>query len=107
MRLKAFQDMGVEKVWVTVVRAPDEKTKLEYALSANDAAGRYDDQMLAELVTNTPDIALDDYKVDLGDPIDLEALLKKFGPDVDAEQEKTPQPRYHTCPDCGADVECR
>lgn len=81
MRLRAFQDLGYESVWVTVVKAQDEQTMLEYALSANDRAGIYDEQALAELVSAVPDIALDDYKVDLGEPIDLEELLKRFSPE--------------------------
>jgi hypothetical protein len=107
MRARALEALGYEEVWVSYVETADDTEALEYMLSDNDAAGRYDDQMLAELITNTPNIALDDYKVDLGDPIDLEELLKKFGPDAEAEEEKTPEPRMHTCPDCGAEVECR
>lgn len=107
MRARALEALGYDKVWVSYVETANDTEALEYMLSDNDAAGRYDDQMLAELVTNTPDIALDDYKVDLGDPIDLEALLKKFGPDIAADEERVAEPRYHTCPDCGAEVECR
>lgn len=80
MRLRAYKELGIADVWVSVVDAPDDTKKLEYALSDNDRAGTYDEQMLAELITNTPDIELGDYKVDLGVPIDLTALLAKFGP---------------------------
>ncbi len=80
MRLRAFRELGFKDVWVKVVDASDDKTRLEYALSANDAAGRYDDQLLAELITNTPDIELTDYKVDLGESIDLSKVLERFGP---------------------------
>lgn len=87
MRLRAFRELGFKDVWVKVVDAPDDKTKLEYALSANDAAGHYDDQLLAELITNTPDIELADYKVDLGESIDLSKMLERFGPKEPDEAE--------------------
>jgi hypothetical protein len=102
MRLRAFQDLGITEVWVSVVEAPDAKTKLEYALLDNDRAGSYDEQALAELVTNTPEIALGDYKVDLGEPVDLSQLLAKFAPSV-ADTPPTDGPRTPdvTCPQCG------
>lgn len=105
MRLRAFRELGFKDVWVKVVDAPDDTTKLEYALSANDAAGRYDDQLLAELISNTPTIELKDYKVDLGNPVDLSQVLAKFAPTEDPLPEPR-EPKVHKCPECGAEVEC-
>lgn len=88
MRLRALQELGESKVWVSIVDAKDEATMLEYALSDNDRAGEYDEQQLAELVTTT-DIELDLYKVDLGKVTDLPDLIDKYGPD--AEEDEPPE----------------
>jgi hypothetical protein len=85
-RIKAYRELGMTHAWVSVVQADTETKKLEYALSDNDHVATYDEQMLAELVTNTPDIELGDYKVDLGEPVDLSVLLAKFSPGSEEEQ---------------------
>jgi DNA modification methylase len=82
MRLRVMKEMGVQKVWVSVVHAPDEKTKLEYALSDNDRAGFYLEDRLKDLVNAQPGIDLSAFKVDLGTPVDLSALLDAADPDV-------------------------
>jgi len=56
MRLRAFQDMNVEEVWVSVVHAPDEATMLKYALSDNDRAGYYLKDKLYELSLAHPEL---------------------------------------------------
>lgn len=81
MRYKAYLDLGITDIWVSVVEPKDEAELIKYALSDNDRMGYYEDQQLAELVTHI-DINLDDYKVDLGKPISLKELLQQFGPDI-------------------------
>ena len=39
MRIQAYEQLGVDKVWVSVVDAKTKDEKLEYALSDNDRAG--------------------------------------------------------------------
>lgn len=87
MRLRAFQELGVEKVWVSVVHAPDDKTKLEYALSDNDRAGYYEDEKLAELILENDGIDLEEFKVDLADPLSLAEIKDRFAPDEVIEDE--------------------
>jgi ParB family chromosome partitioning protein len=82
MRLKAMQELGITDVWVSVVDAPDEKTRLEYALSDNDRSGYYEEEKLAELVMSVPDLDLKEYKVDLGKLTNLDDLLSQYGPDA-------------------------
>ena len=87
MRLEALKQLGVHQVWVAYIETKDDAEALEYMLSSNDAAGRYDDQLLAELITNTPNIELTDYKVDLGESIDLSKVLERFGPKEPDEED--------------------
>lgn len=73
MRFRALQELGVKQVWVSVVEAPTDELKLEYALSDNDRAGEYDELKLAELVSAMPiEAAL--YGVDLGKATALKDL---------------------------------
>ena len=66
MRLKAFQELGVETVEISQIKPVSEAQKLKYALSDNDRAGHYDEQQLAELIhIHKSDIELGDYHVDL------------------------------------------
>src|SRR5690606_29444872 len=63
MRLKAYQELGIEDVWVSPISG-DENKKLQYALSSNDRAGYYDEDMLRDLVDDF-DIDWQDFAVDL------------------------------------------
>jgi DNA modification methylase len=91
MRIRALQDLGVKEVEISVVRPKDEAEKIEFTLSDNDRAGYYEDNKLAELVQ--PYLAkldLNDFKVDLGQPLDLTSVLERFGPDLDAKADAVP-----------------
>jgi len=108
MRLKAYESLGIQDIWVSIVEPKSEAQKLEYALSDNDRAGYYEDDKLAELINEFKDqIPLDLFKVDLANNLDLDVLLRQFGPDTSiagqGEQiidEKT-WTLKHKCPKCG------
>ncbi len=89
MRLRAYKDLGIEEIWVSVVKAETEAERLEYALSDNDRAGYWEEDKLAEMVINTPELALHDYKIDLGEPKDLKEILSRFAPD--SEEDESPE----------------
>jgi DNA modification methylase len=100
MRIRAYQELGIKDVWVSVQKDLTEKEKIELSLVDNDRAGEFDDQKLAELIYPFKDeIKLEDFKVDLGKPIDLGMVLDRFGPtgeddfDADAEAEKIGEPQ--------------
>lgn len=67
MRYKALKELGIEKVWVSIVKPKDENQMLEYSFSDNDRAGFYDEGLLEKLL---PDFSIDwsDYAVDLLEP---------------------------------------
>lgn len=90
MRLKAYQELGINEVWVSVVDASDDKNKLEYALADNDRAGYYEEDKLAELIMSVPDLDLKEFKVDLGQLTDLQVVLDKFGP-ADVVEDEAPE----------------
>lgn len=104
-RLKAFQELGVRDVWVSVVDAPTEAKKLEYALSDNDIVGETNEEELVSLLMDEDgNIPLDDYKINLGS-ISLSKLITQFGPgeELDGEESKPEKEKKEiTCPECGA-----
>lgn len=85
MRLRAYRDLGVSEVWVSVVEPKSESEKLEFALSDNDRAGYYDDDLLANLTAEMPDFNWEDYSVDLKEPTNLGDLLDQFKEVVEDE----------------------
>lgn len=91
MRLRAYLDMGIDDVWVSEVDAQTEKEMVEYALSDNDRAGYYDEEVLAELVLSVPDLDLSQFKVDLGDAVDLQSVIDKFGPTPEVFEDDVPE----------------
>lgn len=80
MRLKALQDLGFKKVEVSVVKAPTEKKRIEYALSDNDRAGFYVGDQLEDLIRPyQDDLDLSEFKVDLDmKAMDLNAVLDQY-----------------------------
>lgn len=83
MRLRAYQELEIKEIWVSIVDPKNEAEFVKFALSDNDRAGYYVEDQLAQLITEFGvEISLDDYKIDLGEAISLTDLLNRFGPDV-------------------------
>jgi len=92
MRLRAYQELGIQEVEVSVIKPKTEAQKIEYALSDNDRVGYYEEEALAELVyPHIKDIDLGEYKVDLGEPIDLKQVVERYGPDIDDGADEVPE----------------
>ena len=104
MRLKAFKDLHIDSVWITVVEAKKKSEMLEYALSANDTVGYYEEEDLSDLLMGAEEeIPLGDYKVNIGN-ISLDKLLTKFSPgdELSAPEGILEKPgKKITCPKCG------
>lgn len=86
MRLRAYMDLGIEDIWVSVVNPKDDNQMLAYALSDNDRAGYYDDDLLANLSSAYPDFEWGDYAVDLAPPTTLDDLFK-----TEVEEDEAPE----------------
>ena len=92
MRLRALREMGIDEVEVSIVTPKTEAEKVEIALSDNDRAGEYEEDKLAELVYPYLDeINLEDYKVDLGEGVDLSSIVEMFAPVGEDEQGRLDQ----------------
>lgn len=85
MRLQALRELGQKEVWVSVVDAPTEEKKIEYALSDNDRAGKYEADQLANLIGNFPDVEWGDFTVDIKDPELVSDLMDSFKETIEDE----------------------
>lgn len=88
MRIRALKDLGYQEVDVSLVEAETEALRIKYALSDNDRAGYYEDEKLAELIyPHMGEIDLKDFKVDLGEAVDLGSVIDGFGPTDESQSE--------------------
>jgi len=79
MRLKAYKELGMKDIWVSIVEPKTEAEKIEYALSDNDRAGYYiQDQLYSLLEPQALNLNLDDYTIDLKEPLNLKRFLDNY-----------------------------
>lgn len=88
MRLKAYEELGISDIWVSIITPKDKNQMLEYALSDNDRAGYYDDDKLANLIPNYADIDWTQYAVDMKPPEDIQKLIDRITP---VEEDEMPE----------------
>jgi len=86
MRLRAYRELGIDEAWVSTVTPKNEEEMLEYALSDNDRAGFYDEDLLADLEVEYPDFVWGDYAVDLREPVTLDDLFSD-----EVEEDEVPE----------------
>lgn len=100
MRYKALVEMGVKEMVVSIVDAPTDKLRLEYALSDNDSAGTYDRERLIELANLHP-VDLEMFHVELGH-ISLKEMTTQFKPmdDDDSDDDRLDLKKTFRCPHC-------
>lgn len=92
MRIRALKEIGLKEVDISIVQAKTKAQKIKYALSDNDRAGFYEEDKLAELIyPYLAEIKLEDFKVDLGEAIDLKQVVERFGPDIDDGADDVPE----------------
>ena len=86
MRLRAFHELKINEVGISVVEAKTDALKLKYALSDNDRAGHYVESDLAELIhLNKDEIKLEDYAVDLGKITSIGDIISPVMPSDEQE----------------------
>jgi len=88
MRLRAMKDLGIQEIWVSVVEPKTNAEKIEIALADNEEMGYYQEDQLAELISEyKDDIKLESFSIHLGDGVNLEDLLNKYQPEEIIEDE--------------------
>ena len=85
MRMRAMRELKYKEAWIIRVKTKNKKQMLWYALIDNEKSGYYEDDKLAELTIDYPD--LDDIKIDLGKSITLETLRNYFGEETQSIEE--------------------
>lgn len=86
MRLKAYRDLGIDDIWVSVVNPKTEAEMIEIAITDNENSGVWVEQELAELLEPWKgDIELGDYEIDIKSE-NLEDLLQQFSPEPQEDE---------------------
>ncbi len=76
------------EVWISINFPENEKEKIELSLLDNMRFGQYIEQELAELTYPYIDeIELEEFDIDLKEPVNLKNIIEDFGPDLDGEDE--------------------
>lgn len=78
MRLRAYRELKMTDIWVSIVEAETEESKIEFALSDNDRAGKYEADDLANLIGNFPTVDWADYSIDITDPTLISSLMDAY-----------------------------
>lgn len=103
MRVRALKELGIKEVDISVVAPTSEAQKIEFALSDNDRAGFYEEDKLAELVyPHIADLDLGEFKVDLGEALDLKQVVEGVGPNLNNDEKELDELETdNECPKCG------
>lgn len=85
MRLQALRKIAKDEdieVWVSVIDAQDQKKMVEYALSDNDRAGKYDLEKLKYIMKDQEDM-FSNFHVEIGETVALDFLFRAGDTDLD------------------------
>lgn len=102
-RLRAFRELGYVRLWVSVIPTKDKSELLKYNLSDNDNVGLYNENGLANLLSDY-DLNLADYAVDFDEPVVLADITKETLADAIEEDQKK---NLVKCPSCGNEFNAR
>lgn len=88
MRLRAFTELGWDKVWVSVTDATTDKDIFDLALTDNEEFGYYEQEQVAELALELglSPLELKSYALSLGAPTTLDLVVDKFGPEPEEDE---------------------
>jgi len=105
-RLPAMTEIGYKDAWISLVNPASEAEKFDYAVRHNHMYGFWEDDKLAELAQQyAGDLDLSSLSIRLNEGINLEKLLKNFGPN-DVET-KNYNEEYQVVIECANEIEQR
>lgn len=93
MRVRAYKELGITDIWVSVVDTKQGQLETDYVLSDNNSLGYNELDDLAELITDSVGLDLDIYKVSTMESVDLSTFLNQQsgnGLTEDKESEEIP-----------------
>lgn len=91
-RLRAYRELGYTRLWVSIINTRDKNDLIKYNLSDNDNVGLYNENGLANLLSDY-ELNLEDYAVDFDEPSVLA--------DITPEEKSERTVKLYTCPSCG------
>lgn len=93
-RLKAYKELGYQRLWVSVIETKGKDDLLKYNLSDNDNVGLYSSDGLANILSEY-DLNMADYAVDFEEPIVLADITGNTQGEEVAKEAKMIE-----CPNC-------
>lgn len=93
-RLRAYKELGYQRLWVSVIQTRDKNDLLKYNLSDNDNVGLYNENGLANLLSDY-ELDLANYAVDFEEPTVIADLMPSD------KQPLETTIKMVTCPSCG------
>ena len=91
-RFKALQQLGQDKIWVSVVNPENEAQKIEYALSDNDHIGIYNSTQVLDLILPVENqIDLRDYTINLRPSLSLSDFIDLAQPVTEDQAPPLPE----------------
>lgn len=91
--------------WISLNFPTSEAERIELSLRDNQRFGQYEEDKLAELVyPHISEIELEDYKLDLGEPVDLKKVIEDFGPNGDGHETDPGDEKTFACPECDFEI---
>lgn len=91
MRLRAYRELELTDIWVSVVDAETEEKKIEIALADNDRVGQYSTDEIANMVGNFPSIDWKQFSIDLSMPLLVQDLIDQQNYDPKKEWKDMPE----------------
>lgn len=106
MRLEALKQLGISNALVSYVTSNNDAHAMEYMLSDNDHIGVTDKDALVEMLSELPEVRLEDFAIQVEEPENLGDFMEQFDTSdppsmTDSDTETSTQPDC-VCPTCGA-----
>lgn len=93
MRLRAYQDLGIKEIWVSISEAKTDREIFDEALTDNEEFGYYEKEQVAELAMELglEPLELASYQLSLASPTSLSDILDELGPEITEEDDEAPE----------------
>ena len=99
MRLEALKQLGINKALVSYITSDSDAHAMEYMLSDNDHIGVTDKEALVEMLSELPEVRLEDFAIQVEEPENLGDFMEQFDT-ADVTDTSSSDTETSTQPDC-------
>lgn len=104
MRLEALKQLGISNALVSYVTSNNDANAMEYMLSDNDHIGVTDKDALVEMLSELPEVRLEDFAIQVEEPENLGDFMEQFDTATEStstNDENKKNKEECICPNCG------